>query len=57
MPDTSSVERAFAILETFEREYLSAQLERHGNSTTKAAAAAGVGRVYLYKLLKRHGLR
>lgn len=45
------------VLETFEREYLSAQLERHGNSTTKAAAAAGVGRVYLYKLLKRHGLR
>ncbi|MEZ4222241.1 MAG: sigma 54-interacting transcriptional regulator [Polyangiaceae bacterium] len=45
------------VLDAFERSYLEAQLERHANSTTKAAAAAGVGRVYFYKLLKRHGLR
>jgi DNA-binding NtrC family response regulator len=41
----------------FERSYLQAQLARYDDSTTKAAAAAGVGRVYFYKLLKRHGMR
>ena len=45
------------VLAEFERRYVEAQLERHGGSVTKAARAAGIGRVYVYKLLKRHGLR
>jgi len=44
-------------IEAFERDYLAALLERHGGKMTAAAAAAGIGRVYLYKLLVRHRLK
>jgi two-component system, NtrC family, response regulator GlrR len=40
----------------FERQYLEALLRRH-DRMTDAAAAAGIGRVYLYKLMAKHGLR
>ncbi len=40
----------------FERRYLEALLARH-DRVSDAAAAAGVGRVYLYKLMAKHGLR
>jgi two-component system response regulator GlrR len=53
-PFIEARERALA---AFEREYLAALIERHGDRTVRAAAAAGIGRVYLYKLLKKHGLR
>jgi two-component system, NtrC family, response regulator GlrR len=53
-PFVEARERALA---AFEREYLSALIAHHGDRTVRAAAAAGVGRVYLYKLLKKHGLR
>ncbi len=40
----------------WERRYLEALLERHGGRMLRAAEAAGIGRVYLYKLLRKHGL-
>ncbi len=45
------------LLEDFERRYLARLVERHGARTVQAAAAAGVDRVTLYRLLRRHGLR
>ncbi|WP_224366672.1 sigma 54-interacting transcriptional regulator [Hyalangium versicolor] len=44
-------------LDDFERRYLSTLLERHGSHLSQAAAAAGIDRVYLYRLLRRHGLK
>jgi two-component system, NtrC family, response regulator GlrR len=41
----------------FERRYLEALLRQHGENVTTAARAAGVGRVQMYRLLWRHGLR
>jgi DNA-binding NtrC family response regulator len=41
----------------FERKYLSGLLERHGGRVSTAARAAGVDRVYFYRLLWKHGLR
>ncbi len=40
----------------FERRYLELLLGRQDKMVT-AAAAAGIGRVYLYKLMAKHGLR
>ncbi len=47
-------ERALA---AFERNFVTALLERHGNNVTRAAEAAGIGRVHLHRLIKRHGIR
>jgi DNA-binding NtrC family response regulator len=44
-------------LAQFERSYLEALLRMHGGKMSRAAAAAGIGRVYLYKLLQRHDLK
>jgi two-component system response regulator GlrR len=44
-------------LDDFERRYLAALLSHHGDNVTKAARAAGLDRVYLHRLLRRHGLR
>jgi two-component system response regulator GlrR len=41
----------------FERRYLEALMKQHGENVTAAAQAAGVGRVQMYRLLWRHGLR
>jgi two-component system, NtrC family, response regulator GlrR len=41
----------------FEKAYVQALLRSHGGRMGKAAAAAGIGRVYLYKLAKKHGLK
>jgi len=43
-------------LDWFERQYLTALLDRHGGNVSQAARAAGVHRVYLHKLLRRHGM-
>jgi DNA-binding NtrC family response regulator len=40
-----------------ERAYLEAVLRLHGNNVTAAARAAGVDRIYLYRLLWKHGLK
>ena len=39
----------------FERTYVDALLSRNGGKVGPAAVAAGMDRVYLYKLVKRHG--
>ncbi len=41
----------------FERRYIEAQLRAHDDNVSRAARAAGIGRVYFYKLMRRHGLR
>jgi len=43
-------------LERFERDYLAQLLKAHGGVVADAARAAGIDRVYLYKLLRRHGV-
>jgi DNA-binding NtrC family response regulator len=44
-------------LAAFERRYLEDLLAQHGGKVAAAARAAGVARVYLYRLLAKHGLR
>jgi DNA-binding NtrC family response regulator len=44
-------------VEEFERRYLSGLLERHDGRVAQAAAAAGIDRVYMYKLLRRYKLK
>jgi two-component system response regulator GlrR len=44
-------------IDAFERKYAAALLERHHGKAAVAAAAAGMDRVYLYRLLRRHGVR
>jgi two-component system, NtrC family, response regulator GlrR len=46
-----------AALDAFERAYAGALLASQGGKVTAAAEAAGLNRVYLHKLLRRHGLR
>jgi two-component system response regulator GlrR len=41
-------------LDRFEREYVKALLARHDGKVSQAAEAAGIDRVYLYKLSRRH---
>ncbi len=41
----------------FEREYLERLLREHGGNVSATARAAGVNRVYVHRLLGRHGLR
>src|SRR5262249_43519095 len=42
-------------IEVFEREYVAALLERHGGNVTQAAAAAGLARQYLPRLMQKTG--
>jgi transcriptional regulator with GAF, ATPase, and Fis domain len=44
-------------IDTFERGYLSALLEAAGNNMSKAARMAGMDRMYLHRLVQKHGLR
>jgi DNA-binding NtrC family response regulator len=50
-------EQKNALTERFERRYLGALLRATGGNVSEAARRAGIDRVYLLKLLKRHGLR
>jgi DNA-binding NtrC family response regulator len=43
-------------IDHFEREYVKALLARHGGKVAAAASAADVDRVYLYRLMRRHGI-
>lgn len=47
-------ERALA---AFEREYLMKLMERYSGNITRAAEGAQLARVYLYRLLRKHGIR
>jgi two-component system response regulator GlrR len=49
-------ERRSAI-ERFERAYALDLLARHKGKVTQAAQAAGIDRVYLHRLMRRHGLK
>ena len=42
-------------LDSFERAYVKGLLARHGGKVSQAASAANIDRVYLHRLLKRHG--
>ncbi|WP_141324187.1 sigma 54-interacting transcriptional regulator [Myxococcus sp. AB025B] len=44
-------------LEIFEREYLDALMQLHHGKVSQAATAAEMDRVYLYRLLRKRGLR
>ena len=46
-----------AAIDTFERAYLTALLEAAGNNMSKAARMAGMDRMYLHRLVQKHGLR
>lgn len=44
-------------IDEFERSYLEGLLVKHLGNVTQAATAAGVDRVHMYRLLRRHGLK
>jgi transcriptional regulator with AAA-type ATPase domain len=44
-------------IDAFERAYLAALLEAAGNNMSKAARMAGMDRMYLHRLVQKHGLR
>ncbi len=44
-------------LDYFERRYLVALMAKHRGKVAQAAAAAGIDRVHLYRLLRRHGIK
>jgi two-component system response regulator HydG len=44
-------------VDTFERAYLGALLEASGGNMSKAARTAGMDRMYLHRLVQKHGLR
>jgi transcriptional regulator with GAF, ATPase, and Fis domain len=46
-----------AAIDVFERGYLAALLEAAGNNMSKAARMAGMDRMYLHRLVQKHGLR
>ncbi|WP_437716412.1 sigma 54-interacting transcriptional regulator [Sorangium sp. So ce448] len=46
-----------AIIDQFERRYLAALLEWSNGNVSRAARKAGLDRMYLHRLLQRHGLR
>jgi DNA-binding NtrC family response regulator len=46
-----------AAVDTFERAYLGALLESAGGNMSKAARTAGMDRMYLHRLVQKHGLR
>jgi DNA-binding NtrC family response regulator len=46
-----------AVVDTFERNYVAALLEMSGGNVSKAARAGGMDRMYLHRLIQKHGLR
>ena len=55
-PDVAYAEARRQALEAFERAYVRELLNAHGGRVSAAARAAGIGRVYLYRLMRRHGV-
>jgi two-component system response regulator GlrR len=54
-PDVPYTTARRAAVDRFEREYVHALLARHGGKVQKAADAAGLGRVQLWRLTRKHG--
>jgi DNA-binding NtrC family response regulator len=46
-----------ALIDQFERAYIRAALEASGGNMTKAARLAGIDRMYLHRLVQKHGSR
>jgi DNA-binding NtrC family response regulator len=46
-----------AVVDTFERSYLSALLDSAAGNISKAARKGGMDRMYLHRLIQKHGLR
>jgi DNA-binding NtrC family response regulator len=44
-------------IDVFEKAYVEHALARHGGKVSKAALEADVDRVYLYRLMRKHGLK
>lgn len=44
-------------LDDFERRYLRALLDLHQGKVSQTAVGADMDRVYLYRLLRRHGIK
>jgi DNA-binding NtrC family response regulator len=55
--DAPFTEARRAAIDQFEQSYVERMLRRTKGNVSAAARAAGIGRVYLYKLIKRHNLR
>ena len=53
MPFKEARER---LIEAWERDYLSAVLTKAGGNVSLAARRAGLSRVYLHELIKKHGI-
>ena len=45
-----------ALVESFERDYLTALLARHKGNISRAASEAGIDRNYIHRLVKKYGL-
>ena len=56
-PNLSWTEARKLGVEQFEKRFLSALLEHHGDNVSQAARSAGMDRVYLHRLLRKHRLR
>ena len=55
-PSAPYAEARKRAIDRFERNYLAALMRVHGGNVAHAAEASGMNRVYLYRLLHRHGL-
>ncbi len=56
MLDLPFKEAKAALVESFERDYLTALLARHRGNISRAAAEAGIDRNYIHRLVKKYGL-
>ncbi|MBK7863414.1 MAG: sigma 54-interacting transcriptional regulator [Archangiaceae bacterium] len=56
-PDGKYKDAKDALVDAFERDYFERLLKHHDFNVTRAAAAAGITRVYMQKLMKKHGWR
>ncbi len=54
--DQPFLEQKQQLLERFESRYLQAMVERHEGNLSRAAANAGIDRMYFKRLLKKYGL-
>lgn len=46
-----------AVVDTFERSYITALLDQAGGNISRAARNGGMDRMYLHRLLQKHGIR